>query len=67
MEISHVSYVKLAEKFENGFKIAEKKGHWTAKHKKRRKYYFFSHFFFLLGTIEKNDPICRTIGDHIQT
>ena len=27
---------------------------------------FFS-FFFLLGTIDKNAAICRTIGGHIQT
>ena len=36
IKTTHVSYVKLAEKFENGFKSAEKVVYWTAKHKKTK-------------------------------
>ena len=59
-----VSDVKLTEKFENGFKNAEKQliGPQSAKNEGNIHLFIF---FALLETIEKNAAICRTIGGHI--
>ena len=56
----------MTEKFKNGFENAEKVVYLTAKRKNEGNCNIFSRFL-LLGTIDQNSAIFRTIGGHIQT